>query len=133
MISKMDRTIAECWNSGTSTDKQTWKEASKQCADTKFSVNIIDGSDAMQSENDEDKNNQSNILGANIDKTNKDKLIDNGTKWQSELESEDHQHSITGATTPNKNDLGESKIIENRESCANEYIAESKGKRNIRT
>ena len=127
MISRMDRAIAECWNSGTFTDEQSWKEPSTQRADTKFSVKIINGWDAMQSENDEDKNNQSNKLGANIDKTDKNKPVDNGTKWQSELEH--HQHSITGTTTPNKNDVGESKTIENRENCANEYIAENKGKR----
>ena len=127
MISRMDRAIAECWNSGTFTDEQSWKEPSTQRADTKFSVKIINGWDAMQSENDEDQNNQSNKLGANIDKTDKNKPADNGTKWQSELEH--HQHSITGTTTPNKNDVGESKTIENRENCANEYIAENKGKR----
>ena len=131
MISKMDRAIAECWNSETSTDTQTWKEPNKQLAGTNFRVKIINGWGSKQSENDGDKNNLSNKLGANIDKTDKDKHVDNTTKWLSELqlELEHRQHSITGATTPNKNDFVGSKTNGNREVCANEYIVENKKKR----
>ena len=101
IIEKMERVIADCWDSGTPRQAQGESD-------------------------DKHKYNRNGRLYVNISRTNTDKHVD-GPTWQSELEQEweHNKHLIAVVTSTNTNNVLERKTNESSERCADEYLAQN--------